>query len=61
MPASLLGGIDVAMFSGFVFLGTFLILILIKGGHMIKNNSNINNLTTGIISSLIATEIHQVW
>jgi hypothetical protein len=61
MLASLNGGF-VAIILGFLlFFGTFFFHLIKKGGIIMKTNTMIQNFTTGILSSLAATQIHQVW
>jgi len=62
MLASPSGGFFVAMvLSLLLFFGTFFFHLLKKGGEFMRKNIIIQNFTTGILSSLVATEIHQVW
>ncbi len=62
MLASPNGGFFVAIvLSLLLFFGTFFFHLLKKGGEFMRKNIIIQNFTTGILSSLVATEIHQVW
>ena len=62
MLASLYGGLNVAMILGFMLvLDPFFFELLKIGGGIMRKNTLLQNLAIGILSSLVATEIHQVW
>jgi len=43
-----------------LFFGTFFFSFLKKGGELMRKNIIIQNFTTGVISSLVATTVIQV-
>lgn len=62
MLASQSGGFFVAMvLSLLLFFGTFFFHLIKRGGEIMKKNIIIQSFTIGILSSLVATQIHQVW
>jgi len=61
MLASQDGGFVAIVLSLLLIFGSFFFHVLKKGGEIMRKNLLLQNFTTGILSSLVATEIHSVW